>query len=261
VVLDIFTINTLSIIHIHQKQTLEKLIAYQSARDSKLPQAKVRYRVLYILLILMLLFCVSRKVCVAAEYQLVVSGIDGVVRSQSTGTEGWFDIEPDHKLEDGESLKAGEESKAEISINDYPAIRLQSNSTIGLSYPTNSNIIIDVEEGIVDLELNEVGDIAIEINSTVIKMTVSKCLAKIMVGSDGTTEIKLYHGQITVDTVPIKPDEMSDSTSTDNKIILPETVVLDNMNKLIVTSTGAVVYSAEFSSDDIDESNVNQIIK
>jgi hypothetical protein len=181
-----------------------------------------------------------------------IANSENIVRVQSTGSEGWLDIESGYSLSSSDKIKVLENSSAEISVISGITISIGSSSIIGFDDQLAFGILT-LEQGQIVFTSENTHNSKKTIDSQVAEISFNECRAKMIVGEDGTTEVKLYDGQLHLTTIPQNDTTSIDSLKTETQIIEPKTLNLKAMEKVIITSHGSIVCHVEFSLDDIDE--------
>jgi hypothetical protein len=218
-----------------------------------------------------LLFC---QVNIYAQQTIIdkpiITFIDGNVRIQKPGSEGWIKVAVNGTIDVSESLKAWGKSKAELKFAQNQFLRIGPLSTVKLD-----SISPDIVTGVL-------GNFWLNLNSTDIEFmtktristsawtidvmldsAMSKSIYRITVGNDGSTEIKIYDGQIMVDFTPMpittkldKPAIKKDTSKTEEKpqaISKSWSISLGKMQRAIVSSAGTIVEKGSFNPNDSDE--------
>lgn len=200
----------------------------------------------------------------------IITFIDGNVRIQKPGSEGWIKVTAKDILDVGESLKTWEKSQAELNLSQNQFLRIGSLSTVKLD-----SISPDIVTGVVGnfwlnfnpADVSSMTKMRISTSEWILDValdsTVSKSIFRMTVGKDGSTEIKVYDGQIKVNFKPmpitsnfIEPAIKKDTLKTEEKphaISESWSISLGKMQRAIISSAGAIVENGSFDSNDSDE--------
>jgi hypothetical protein len=214
----------------------------------------------------------------SALYNLHISHIDGKIRVQKPGSEGWLAADSNTSVNPGEKLSAGPKSVAELEIPSGGNIRLGPSTVFTFlpKYQDDASITY-----INDLQIDH-GDIWVSLPSGLhdssfafflpfrigqaiifLPPDTNRTIFRLETGIDSTFEAKVYAGTIHVKI--ISPDSLSDSLNNKNypeyqivrddgrPITRERTITLQADQKLLVTSSGKIVFDGLFSSGDIDE--------
>ncbi len=184
--------------------------------------------------------------------------LEGAARVRKPGSEGWLKNEESAVVSAGDSVRSLADSRAEIKLADNYIIRIGPLTIIGID---------DAEE--VTLQSGDIWTViepieqpgSMKIKSPITIAEIGEAVARFSVGEDGSTEIKVYDGQIDLRILPARTEpesESSDSisneaTDTTDAVIGEEEILLGANHKIIVTSGGEIVYHSAFGSDDLDE--------
>ena len=184
--------------------------------------------------------------------------LEGAARVRKPGSEGWLKIEESAIVSAGDSVRSLADSRAEIKLVDNYIIRIGSSTIIGIGEAAEVTLQSgEIWAAIKPIE--QLGDM--KIRSPVTIAEIGEAVARFSVGKDGSTEIRVYDGQIDLRILPAKVEpesESSDSISNDAADtpvaeIGEEEVLLEANHKIIVTSGGEIVYHSAFGSNDLDE--------
>lgn len=208
----------------------------------------------------MILFCLIGSSRGQEEIPDVASltYLEGAARVRKPGSEGWLKIEESESVSAGDSVRSLSDSRAEIKLADNYIIRIGSSTIIGI-------------DGAADMTLQS-GDIwavirpterlgSMMIRSPVTIAEIGDAVARFSVGKDGSTEIKVYDGQIDLRILLARIEEESESSDsisegpadTLDAVIGEEEILLEANHKIIVTSAGKIVHHSAFGSNDLDE--------
>lgn len=184
--------------------------------------------------------------------------LEGVVRVRKPGSEGWLKVAESTAMSAGDSAKTLADSRAEIQLMDNDIIRIGSSTIIGFGEKGE----LTLRSGEIWTAISRVG----QIPSTMIKLPViiaeiREAISRFSVGEDGSTEIKVYNGQIDIRILPVtvEPDSLSsdsishESADTLEAVTGEKEVLLGAGYKIIVTSGAEIVFHAPFGPSDLDE--------
>jgi hypothetical protein len=158
----------------------------------------------------------------------------------------------------GDSVRSLADSRAEIKLVDNYIIRIGSSTIIGIGEAAE----VTLQSGEIWAAIKPIEQLgSLKIRSPVTIAEIREAVARFSVGEDGSTEIKVYEGQIDLRILPVieQPEsESSDSisdeaTDTLDTVISEEKILLGADHKIVVTSGGEIVYHSAFGSDDPDE--------
>ncbi len=189
-----------------------------------------------------------------------VTYLEGVARVRKPGSEGWLKVEESAIISAGDSVKTLANSRAEVRLTDNNTVRIGSSTTIGIA----DSAEITLESGEIWMVVGQVDRIlSMKIKSPVTIAEIREAAARFSVGQDGSTEIKVYDGQIDLKILPVTVDPesaASDSASyeaadTLDAVTGEKEVLLEADRKIIVTSGGEIVFQGAFDIDDLDEDN------
>ena len=187
-----------------------------------------------------------------------ITYLEGVARVRKPGSEGWLKVGESAIISAGDSLKTLANSRAEIGLKDNYIIRIGSSTIIGIVDSAEAV----VKSGEIWMVAGQVEQVTImTIRSPVTIAEIREAVARFSVGEDGSTEIKVYNGQIELKILPVivEPESTpSDSISyeavdTLDAVAGEKEVVLGANHKIVVTSGGEIVFQGAFSRDDLDE--------
>lgn len=184
--------------------------------------------------------------------------LEGAARVRKPGSEGWLKIEESAIVSAGDSVRLLADSRAEIKLVDNYIIRIGPLTIIGIGDAAEVTLPSG-EIWTVIKPIEQPGSMTIRSPVTIAE--IGEAVARFSVGEDGSTEIKVYDGQIDLRILParIEPEsESSDSISneaadTPDAVIGEEEILLGANYKIIVTSGGEIVYHSAFGSNDLDE--------
>lgn len=184
--------------------------------------------------------------------------LEGAARVRKPGSEGWLKIEESAVVSVGDSVRSLADSRAEIKLMDNCIIRIGPLTIIGIGDAED----VTLQSGEIWAAIKQVEQIpSMKIKSLVTITEIREAIARFSVGEDGSTEIKVYDGQVDLRILParVEPEsESSDSMSvnapdTPDAVIGEEEVLLEANHKIIVASSGEIVYHSAFGSNDLDE--------
>ena len=200
----------------------------------------------------------------------IITFVDGKVRIQRPGSEGWIKVAAKDVLGVGESLKTWEKSQAVLNLAQNQVLRISSLSSVKLD-----SISPDIVTGVLgnfwlNLKISDVKPMTkMRVSTSEWTLNVAldsallKSIYRMTVGRDGSTEIKVYDGLIKVDFTPMlitsnlsEPAIKKDTSKTEEKpraITESWSISLGKMQRAIVSSTGAVVENGTFDPNDSDE--------
>jgi hypothetical protein len=179
-----------------------------------------------------------------------VTYLEGVARVRKPGSEGWLKIEESAIILSGDSVKTLADSRAEIRFTDDNTVRIGSSTAIEIA----DSAEIALESGEIWMVVGQGSRIlSMKIKSPVAIAEIREAVARFSVGQDGSTEIKVYDGQIDLKILPVivEPESLtSDSMFYD---VPGKDVFLEGNDKIIITSSGEIAFQGAFSTDDVDE--------
>jgi hypothetical protein len=184
--------------------------------------------------------------------------LEGAARVRKAGSEGWLKIGESAIISAGDSVMTLADSRAEIRLADSYIIRIGSSTIIGIADTTD----VTLASGEIWTTIKQIDQFpGMRIESPVLVAEIEEAIARFSVGKDGSTEIKVYDGQIRLSILPVvaEPDSASsDSISYETadmpEITAPESkILLETNQKIIVTSVGEVVFHGDFDRHDLDE--------
>ncbi len=189
-----------------------------------------------------------------------ITYLEGVARVRKPGSEGWLKVGESAIISAGDSVKTLANSRAEIGLKDNYIIRIGSSTIIGIVDAAE----VTLKSGEIWTAIEQVEQItSMTIKSPVTTAEIRGAVARFSVGEDGSTEIKVYNGQIELKILPVmvepesaRSDSISyDGTQAAEADIGEKEVVLGANHKIVVTSGGEIVFQGAFSRDDLDEDN------
>ncbi len=189
-----------------------------------------------------------------------ITYLEGVARVRKPGSEGWLKVGESAVISAGDSVKTLANSRAEIGLKDNYIIRIGSSTIIGIVDAAE----VTLKSGETWTAMEQVEQItSMTIKSPVTTAEIRGAVARFSVGEDGSTEIKVYNGQIELKILPVMVEPESapsdsisyDGTQTAEADIGEKEVVLGANHKIVVTSGGGIVFQGAFSRDDLDEDN------
>ena len=170
------------------------------------------------------------------------------VRVQKAGSEGWLDINPNYELLSGDKISTLEESSALINIYMHLSLQLGPFSLVEFTADSSANMIF-IKQGSTILMASQSSRNIISIRTPVSILEFVSCQSDIMVGNDGSTEIKVFTGEINLTTVPNYDTTQTDSTAITQSIEEPVNLVINRNEKIVITSWGTIVFHDEFIPD------------
>ena len=208
----------------------------------------------------------------ADSSKLSISYLEGTVRVQMPESEGWLAASDSITLDFGEKLQASKSSIAELKIDLRLALRLDQNSIIGaindLDSSTGINNICNLLQG--DFWINSkiktgyIGLICALKSGQLSFVAIPDsfpAIARYCVATDSTVEARAYRGSLAI----VFERNPTDGDSVNTKYFVyqaeksnlappfPNTIMLDSGEKILIASSGKIVYLGAFSTEDIDE--------
>ncbi len=188
--------------------------------------------------------------------------LEGTSRKKAPGSEGWLKLDSNSVIGIGDSVKTLEDGRLELQISDR-LLRIGTGTLIAIS---DSNIEYNMPEKTIELISGELWSMFISKEDVNRGLLLPKANvyggdfdARFSVGDDGTAEIKVYSGEadITRRLIPvidsIETDDGADSTDITDHTPESWSVTLDSNEKLILSSSGEIIFRGPFSPDDPDE--------
>jgi hypothetical protein len=208
-----------------------------------------------------------------------VSFVQGAIRIQKPGMEGWLKADTGLSYFPGDKIQAGKKSKAELTLSDGQIIRLGQNSTIALMNVADSksdtSLTGDIQSSLIPKSfqliegdfwsfdkgsLNKSRKLFFE---SFKKGTVEIApnpdtgivVLRILIGADSTVEARVYEG-----TAAVTLNGLEATVDSTNDIAFPEytdstgiKLCLYPSEKILMTYRGKLVFKGSFARDDIDE--------
>ncbi len=187
-----------------------------------------------------------------------INNLEGVARVRKAGSEGWLKIGESTIISAGDSAMTLADSRAEIRLADSYIIRIGSSTIIGIADTAD----VTLTSGEIWTTIEKIDQLpGMRIETSVLVAEIQEAIARFSVGKDGSTEIKVYDGQIRLSILPVvaEPDSASsDSISYETadmlEITVPEKkILLETTQKIIISSGGEIVFHGDFDRDDLDE--------
>ncbi len=187
-----------------------------------------------------------------------ITYLEGVARVRKPGSEGWLKVAESAVISAGDSAKTLANSRAEIQLIDNNVIRIGSSTIIGIGEKGE----LTLRSGEIWTVISRVGQIpSMMIKSPVIIAEIREAISRFSVGEDGSTEIKVYNGQIDIRVLPVtvEPESLSsdsifhEAADTLEAVTGEKEVLLGAGHKIIVTSGAEIVFHAPFGPNDSDE--------
>ena len=189
-----------------------------------------------------------------------VTYLEGVARVRKPGSEGWLKVGESAIISAGDSVKMLADSRAEIRLIDNYIIRIGSSTIIGIVDAAE----VTLRSGEIWMAIEQVEQTpSVRIKSQVIIAEIREAVARFSVGEDGSTEIKVYDGRISLRILPVtvEPESASsdsisyEAADTLDAVTGEKEVLLGANQKIVVTSGGEIVFQGAFGRDDLDEDN------
>jgi hypothetical protein len=192
---------------------------------------------------------------------ITINYIDGTVRIQKPESEGWMTAETSKVLAHGDKIQTSKKSRAELTITANAIIRIDQNSTIGVNKQTDSLPISETLAKLgpgdfwgrfsgLDSSFKLVSPLKSSSSLTLTFPDTAFTRFRISIGTDSTFEARQYSGTMVLSFS--KPDSVRDSLNIENNQI-ENSVFLKSSEKILVTSSGKIVFKGVFSPEDIDE--------
>jgi hypothetical protein len=202
-----------------------------------------------------------------------LSYIEGTVRIQKPDSEGWTSVGDSSSIITGDKLETAGISKAELALPDSGILRMGANSSIALRGKVDSlsvkGAFCNLLKG--DFWINTTGtktgcDFGITLKSgeyllLAVPDTV-KTISRIAVGTDSTLEVRVYEGQLMVifsyssveaDTAHVSRFHSDALDIGGNPPSTFSGINIRGSEKVVISSSGKIVYLGAFMSDDPDE--------
>lgn len=196
--------------------------------------------------------------------------IEGEARKQKLEDVYWEDAEEKTPVDSGERVKTLIRTRAEIKLAELDIIRLAPKTTVEFiklyqeSKDKMRETEIDVNEGDIWANIGSLdANSEMDLNTAVANAAVKGTVFRVNVGEDNSTELKVYKGQVDVKgkaPVAEEPDEPKSKSLAPKQIEGPKevtmkewTVIVREMQKVIIAADGQLVASRDFSMQDRDE--------
>ncbi|MBD3234395.1 MAG: hypothetical protein GF315_11785, partial [candidate division Zixibacteria bacterium] len=196
--------------------------------------------------------------------------IEGEARKQKLDDVYWENAEENTPVDGGERVKTLISTRAEIQLAELDIIRLAPKTTVEFiklyqeSKDKKRETEIDVNEGDIWANIGSLdASSEMDLNTAVANATVKGTVFRVNVGEDKSTELKVYKGQVDVKgKAPVgeEPEEPKSKSLAPKQIEGPKevtmkewTVIVREMQKVIIAADGQLVASREFSMQDRDE--------
>jgi hypothetical protein len=192
---------------------------------------------------------------------VAINYLEGTVRVQKPESEGWMTAESTMALVPGDKIQTSKKSRAELALAAHTIIRIDQNSTLDINKQTDSLLINPI---FVQLTQGDFWgrilspDSAFELicplkSGNSIALTFSdtaSSICRISIGPDSTFEARVYGGAIAL--TFSKPDSIRDSLNS-LYYLTPNSALLKSSEKILLTSSGRMVFKGTFSPEDKDE--------
>lgn len=184
--------------------------------------------------------------------------LEGAARLRKPGSEGWLKIEESAVVSAGDSVRSLADSRAEIKLANNYIIRIGPSTIIGIGAAAE----VTLQSGDIWAVIRPIEQPGgMMIRSPVTIAEIGEAVARFSVGEDGSTEIKVYDGQIDLRILPARMEPESESSDSISEgaadtlyaVIVEEEVLLEANHKIIVTSGGEIVHHSAFGNGDLDE--------
>jgi hypothetical protein len=198
---------------------------------------------------------------------------EGRTLVQRNGSQGWVTTDSNDYVSPGDKIRTEQGSRAELELPGGTILRLGPSSGFSFadsSRSTPADSLMTLEELVGGIWINGYGGaegsacrlVCPLKEGTVIissEKGISVPVFGMAVGRDGTVELKAYQGLARVEFTGL--DSLVDSSNAVNfpHLAAPEAagklkaVTVQSQEKLLLTSSGKIVYEGPFSATDIDE--------
>ncbi|GEM_PF-470945 len=209
------------------------------------------------------------------EVRGIFTFVDGQARKQKIGEENWQAAETKTPVEGGERVKTLIRTRAEIQLAELDIIRLAPKTTVDIvklfqeGKDKKRETEIDLREGDIWANIGSLDENAsLDLNTAVANAAVKGTLFRVSVGEDNTTELKVYNGAVNVSGKAPKKEETEQSQNKSENLAPQKvggpkqvkgpkevsmkewTVIVREMQKIIISADSKVAYHGEFSLKD-----------
>lgn len=214
------------------------------------------------LLYIMIVFFLAPLFVNAEEVDIPLNYLEGMSRKKTPGSEGWLKLDSNSKIGIGDSVKTLKDGMLEFRISDG-IFRMGSNTLITISRGDSREYGDGKAMNLIAGELWSVNDPDNDQRHGIFLPHASgfgaDFVARFSAGDDGTTEIKIYEGELEISRLVISMTDSTDIESDNDTAgdggILPESwsMTLESGEKLIISSRGEIICRNPFGPDDPDE--------
>jgi hypothetical protein len=209
----------------------------------------------------------------------LVTFVDGQARKQKIGDEYWSTAKENTEVTSGERVKTLIRTRAEIKMAELDIIRLAPKTTVDIvklyqeGKDKKRETQVDLQEGDIWASIGSLdASSSLELNTAVANATVKGTVFRVNVGEDNSTELKVYKGEVDVsgktkteaidsqapegEKKSLAPKQISPPKQVEGpkEVTMKEwTVIVREMQKIIISADSKVMYHGKFSGEDRDE--------
>lgn len=204
-----------------------------------------------------------------------VTYTDGRVKKKQTDAADWQDAQKDSPVISGDRVRTYTRSRAELELLELDIIRMAPETTIDIVklYDETKGKVketkINIEDGDIWAKIGKKDEkMNFDITTPVAAAAITGTVFRMGVGTDSTTELKVYHGEVQITNAPentsLQPQYVPGTKPTEisgpHEVPGPREVSMDewlfivkNMQSISIGSDGKVKSVGTFSTTDTDE--------
>lgn len=202
-----------------------------------------------------------------------VSYVDGMAKRRGLQSEDWETAYQNTAVIDGDKVRTFRQSRAELELTQLDLIRMAPQTTIDIlqlyeeKKTQKRTVAIAVQEGDIWASVEgDVGEVDFKIKTPKAAAAITGTTVRVGVGSDSTTELRVYKGQVSVTNAPERTDLKPQFIAPPQQVPGPYEIpgprevsleewfyIVKSMQKIKIDKQGRVVQAGSFSSSDPEE--------
>ena len=208
------------------------------------------------------------------EKKGIVTYADGQVRRKPADVESWQDAPVNTSVLSGDKVRTYRQSRAEVDLSQLDMVRLAPRTIIDiikLYEETKEKTVqteIKIEQGEIWASVNDTEKkTKFDVSSPIAAAAITGTLFRMSVGTDSTTQLKVYTGEVNITNAPHRTD-LTPSSLIPREVPGPREIpgprevtveewmyIVRSMQQVTIDRQGKVVSKGAFNSGDRDETS------